>query len=344
LVAAVAVCVLLGAATALLVSGSANPSVTPAQIASADLRGVTLTVGDQASTLKSVITASGALRGAHYSVKWVESPTAGGPQLVAAEVDGSVDLAIIGDTPTLFAQAAGDHLVVIGATQVTKWKSSSPYSIVVPAGSPIHSVAQLKGKTIALTSGTSFEYVAIQILGTAHLKLSDVTVRKLPIAAGLAALENGRVDAWVTIEPYPTILGSRARVLRTAAGVYASPEYLVTPRRDLATKRKAYALADFAHRIARAYAWAALHPKALATILRANAYPELTAEEAEEVETQAKKSQATFVPISGSLIADQQAEANTFYLQGDLKRRLDVASEFDSAFNSVVTDPSGPPG
>jgi sulfonate transport system substrate-binding protein len=332
---------MVGVATALIASGVANASVTPAQVASADLRGVTLTVGDQANTLKSVVTASGALRGARYSVSWVESPTAGGPQLVAAEVDGSVDLALIGDTPTLFAQAAGDHLVVIGATQVTKWKSRSPYSIVVPAGSPIHSVSQLKGKTIALTSGTAFEYVAVQILGTAHLKLSDITVRNLPIASGLAALENGSVDAWVTIEPYPAILGSRARVLRTAAGVYTSPEYLVIPRRDLATTRKAYALADFAHRIARAYAWAALHPKAWATIERANSYPDLTVA---EVETQAKISQARFVPISKSLIADQQAEANTFYSQGDLKKRLDVASEFDAAFNSVVTDPSGSPG
>ena len=55
---------------------------------------------------------------------------------------GSIDIGSTGDIPPIFAQAAGADLVYIGA-EPPKPKAEV---ILVAQGSPIHNVAELKGK------------------------------------------------------------------------------------------------------------------------------------------------------------------------------------------------------
>ena len=74
-------------------------------------------------------------------------------------------------------------------------------AIVIPAGSSIASVADLKGKNIAATKGTDPYFFLLQALEEAGVPLTDVTVQNLQHADGWAALQNGAVDAWAGLDP-----------------------------------------------------------------------------------------------------------------------------------------------
>ena len=98
------------------------------------LAGVTITFGDQLKEYQTIFAATNALKGAAYTVNWTNF--VGGPPVIAAEIGGSVDLGDMAETPTIFAQSAGDPVKVVAATEGANPKVS-PYDIVVPTGSPI---------------------------------------------------------------------------------------------------------------------------------------------------------------------------------------------------------------
>jgi sulfonate transport system substrate-binding protein len=70
-------------------------------------------------------------------------------------------------------------------------------AILVPKGSSIVRISDLKGKTVALNKGSNVHYLLVQALAKAGLAFRDVNVVSLPPAEGRAALENGTIDAWV---------------------------------------------------------------------------------------------------------------------------------------------------
>ena len=92
-----------------------------------------------------------------------------------AETGGSVDLGDMAETPTIFAQAAGDPVKVVAAT-VSANPKVSPFDLVVPANSSIKSIAQLKGQSVAVQEGTVEQYFFVQELQKAHIPYSGVHV------------------------------------------------------------------------------------------------------------------------------------------------------------------------
>ncbi|ADO07888.1 Putative aliphatic sulfonates-binding protein precursor (plasmid) [Pantoea vagans C9-1] len=78
------------------------------------------------------------------ALHWIEFPA--GPQMLEGLNIGSIDLAATGDAPPTFAQAAQADLVYLGHSPA----NPKTEAIVVPADSPIKSVADLKGKRVAL--------------------------------------------------------------------------------------------------------------------------------------------------------------------------------------------------
>jgi sulfonate transport system substrate-binding protein len=79
------------------------------------------------------------------TVKWYEFQA--GPPILEAMNAGSVSIGMTGDSPPVFAQAAGANIVYIGQ-EPSKPESSA---ILLPAGSPIKKLADLKGKRVAFT-------------------------------------------------------------------------------------------------------------------------------------------------------------------------------------------------
>jgi sulfonate transport system substrate-binding protein len=140
-----------------------------------------------------------------------------GPQLLEALGAGSLDVGMTGDTPPVFAQAAGRDLLYVGVEPPKPGSSA----ILVPTGSAMTSIASLRGKRIAFQKGSSAHYLVLRALEKAGLQYSDIQPSYLTPADARAAFETGSVDAWAIWDPYWAAAedGAHARVLTTGKGL-----------------------------------------------------------------------------------------------------------------------------
>jgi aliphatic sulfonates family ABC transporter substrate-binding protein len=139
-----------------------------------------------------------------FDVQWVEFQF--GPPMLEAMRVGSIDLGACGDTPPVFAQAArGDLLYVSGLR-------SGAQAILLPAGSSIKTLADLKGRKLAFGRGSSAHYFAIRALEKAGLRYDQVETIYLGPADAGAAFERGAIDAWCIWDPYRALFENRPGV------------------------------------------------------------------------------------------------------------------------------------
>lgn len=184
-----------------LLSVSLSLSLALASVLPADAA-TQLRIGYQkSSTLISLLKSNGDLEKAlakqDVSISWHEFPN-GQPLLEALNV-GNIDVsADVADTVPVFAQAAGAQLTYFAQEA----PSPSAQAIIVRDDSPLRSVAQLKGKKVAVTKAAGSHYLLLAALAKAGLKFSDIEPAYLTPADGRAAFENRKVDAWVTWEPF----------------------------------------------------------------------------------------------------------------------------------------------
>ncbi len=323
--------VLLAGAGATAGSMALAASAAPAAASGTtpNLSGVTLNFGDQLKEYQTIVDATGALKGAKYKVAW--SNFIGGPPIIAAETGGSVDLGYTAETPTIFAQAAGDPVKVVAIAEGLA--SESPYAVMVPKGSSIKKVSQLKGKSIAIQVGTVEQYVAIKLLQKAGLSYKDVSVENLPITAGETALDNGDVDAASTTQPFIALVGqaNKGKVLATGAGTALTLSYIVAAQSALNNPKKAAAIADFVVRLYKSQAILRKDPKLAAqTYVKTYGVPLSVAEDA------VKTVSSQPVPVSSTIINYQQQEANTFTRLGLISKTLNVSKIYDTSLNKKI--------
>ncbi|WP_276487744.1 sulfonate ABC transporter substrate-binding protein [Ectopseudomonas mendocina] len=159
-------------------------------------------------------------------VKWTEFP--GGPQLLEGLNVGSVDFGVTGETPPVFAQAAGADLLYVAHEP----PAPTGEAILVPKDSSIKSVAELKGKKVALNKGSNVHYLLVRALEDAGLKYSDITPVYLPPADARAAFERGSVDAWVIWDPFQSAAEQQlqARSLRDGSGLVDNHQFYLATR------------------------------------------------------------------------------------------------------------------
>jgi sulfonate transport system substrate-binding protein len=192
------------------------------------------------------------------TVTWVKS--AGSNKANEALRANAIDVGSTAGSAALLARSNGSPIQVIDIFSQPEWAA-----IVVPKGSPITSVADLKGKKIAATKGTDPYFFLLQALETAGLKPADVTVEALQHADGWAALQNGSVDAWAGLDPIMAGAEEAGATLlyRNVAfnsyGFLDATESFIKDKPDLAQ-----AVVD-AYEQARA--WAQAHPDETAAIL-----------------------------------------------------------------------------
>ncbi|HYQ38380.1 MAG TPA: aliphatic sulfonate ABC transporter substrate-binding protein [Pseudomonas sp.] len=242
-----------------------------------------LRIGYQkSSTLISLLKAQGTLeqRLAKQDVKisWHEFPN-GLPLLEALNV-GNVDLsADVADTVPVFAQAAGARLTYFAQEA----PSPAAQAIVVPADSKLQKLGDLKGKKIAVTKAAGSHYLLIAALEKAGLKFSDIEPAYLSAADGRAAFENGKVDAWVTWEPF---LSGVQRQLKTRT---------LADGKGLAAYQRYYLAAT---------PYAQAHPQVLAEVFDA------LRETGQWLKAHPQQAAATLGPLWGGLDADTVVQAN----------------------------------
>jgi sulfonate transport system substrate-binding protein len=328
-----AVLVLGGLAALTACSSSSSSTSTPSSSSSTasaqvDVASVTLRIGDQAGTgAEALLTAAGLISKIPFKVQW--SDFTSGPPMLQAMAAGSVDVGGVGNAPPVFAAAGGDQLAIVGAFQSNPLGSA----LLVPKGSPITSVAQLRGKKIAVAQGSSADYHLLTVLNKAGIPVKDVDLVYLQPAEGLAALTSGHVDAWDIWSPFVEEgeLQDGATALVTGVG-YGSPySFEVASRAALADPGKAAAIRDLISLLAQAHQWANAHLSAWAAVwAKATGLPISTMNKAASDDAELS------TPITAAVVGSEQEVSNAFTTAGLIPVQVNFSNFVDTQFNSAV--------
>jgi sulfonate transport system substrate-binding protein len=333
---AASVIALSGLAAAACSSSSGSSSSTAAAAATAspsssvNLSSVTLNVGDQKGTgAEAVLKAAGLLSTLPFKVNW--SDFTSGPPMLEAMASGSVDIGGVGDAPPVFAASGGEGVEIVGARTTP---TGDQDAIVVPKGSSITSIQQLKGKKIAYGSGSSANYHLLTVLTKAGLTKSDVTLVSLQPSNALAAFTSGAVDAWDIWPPYvqQVVAQDGARVLAIGPQ-YGSPySFEVASKAAIANPEKAAAIKVYLATLDKAYVWTATHPTAWGAAwgLAAGLPASIT-------DVAAKVDATTPVAISSAVTASEQNLVSQFYKAGLIPNNVDMSGYITTQFNSTVS-------
>jgi sulfonate transport system substrate-binding protein len=238
-------------------------------------------------------------------IRWVEFPA--GPQLLEGLNVGSIDFGTVGEAPPIFAQAAGANLVYVA----NQPPAPAGEAIVVPKDSTIKSVAELKGRKVALNKGSNVHYLLVKALEKAGVKYGEVQVVFLPPADARAAFERGAVDAWVIWDPFLAAAEKQigARVLADGKGLVSNHQFYLAAR-PYADKNPLIVQAII-EELARLDKWAEGNAKEVAAVLA----PQIGLD-AGITELAAQRFAYGIKPISAAVAAEQQKIADVFF---DLK-------------------------
>lgn len=124
---------------------------------------------------------------------------ADGPTIIAAMESGSIDVGYIGP---------GAHVLSIqGTADIFAFAHlGNADEVIASKDKGINDIADLKGKTIAVASGTSSETILNMTLKEAGLEESDVTLMDMDASAIVTAMISGSVDAAATWSPNTTAI------------------------------------------------------------------------------------------------------------------------------------------
>jgi sulfonate transport system substrate-binding protein len=247
-------------------------------------------------------------------VAWTEFPA--GPQLLEGLNVGAVDVGFVGEAPPIFAQAAGAKFVYIGNDPA----SPQAEAIVVPRGSPLKSVAELKGRRVAFNRGSNVHYLLVKALEAHGLKYADVTPVYLTPADARAAFERNAVDAWAIWDPFLSAAEKQlgARQLADATGVADNYAYYLAEA-GYAQANPQVLRALFEDTRERA-AFVQADPARAAAIIAPVQGLDLAV-----VESSLRRYRFGVQPLTPAVAAAQQRIADTFHELGLIPRAIRVA-------------------
>jgi sulfonate transport system substrate-binding protein len=238
----------------------------------------------------------------HVEVKWTEFPA--GPQLLEGLNVGAIDFGTVGEAPPIFAQAAGADLIYVG----NEPPASAAEAILVPKDSPIKTVAELRGKKVALNKGSNVHFLLVKLLEKAGVQYKDIDAIFLTPADARAAFERGSVDAWAIWEPFLAAAQRQtgARILADGNGVVSNHQFFLASR-PYASKR-ADVVALVLEEVAAVDEWAKTNPKEAAAALS----PQIGLDQP-TLELALSRGGYGVKPVDDAVIAEQQRIADSFY-------------------------------
>jgi aliphatic sulfonates family ABC transporter substrate-binding protein len=246
-------------------------------------------------------------------VSWLEF--AFGPPMLEAMRVGSIDIGGVGDTPPVFAQAAHADLVYF-ASRPANGDSSG---LLVPPGSTLQALADLKGKKVAFGRGSSAHNLTLAALEKAELTIDDIQPIYLAPADAAAAFAHGDIDAWTIWDPYFAIAEARPGVRVLASSSTISPQNSFY----LASRAYATAAPQVLDRLVTSLgevgAWCEAHKPELAQLLSQGTGVPLP-----DMKRATDRNSFTTVPMTDALLDDQQRIADRFARSHLIPGKLNV--------------------
>jgi sulfonate transport system substrate-binding protein len=327
--AIVASALLAGGAAACSSSGSPGADSSPSpSISAVNVSSVTLNIGDQAGAgEKALLTAAGLINKLPFKADW--SDFTSGPPMLQAMGSGSIDVGSVGDAPPVFEAAAGGQIAVVSATVA----DPDAGALLVPKNSPIKTVADLRGKTIAVAQGSSANYHLLALLEKNGLTIKDVTVDYLQPAEAQAAFASGHVDAWDVWSPYIEQAEAQdgATVLANGSAVGKTYSFVVASRAALADPAKAAAIRDYLTLLDQADNWVGKHPAAWAA-----AWAQATGLPSSVMLKAVKDDLDVPQAITPAVISSEQSVANAFSSAGLIPTKVDFSDYAVTTFNNIL--------
>lgn len=246
-------------------------------------------------------------------IKWVEF-TFGPPMLEAMNV-GSLDFGTVGNTPPVFAQAARARLVYFAAQPST----GANQAILLPEGSTIQAVSELRGKRLVYARGSSAHDLAVAAIEQAGLNWNDIQRIELPPADAGAAFARGNVDAWSIWDPFYALTEVQrgVRVLIRGNQVEAQNSYFLAARPFAEANPRL--MGDVLAELAKVGGWCGANRGEVARLQTAE-----TGIPIEAMQRGAERAGFNIVPLNDAIIAQQQRVADRFHRLGLIPRPVQV--------------------
>ncbi|NVN51914.1 ABC transporter substrate-binding protein [Mycolicibacterium hippocampi] len=300
----------------------------PETVPLSELADLTLQVGDQKGGTESLLRAAGALDDLPYQVAF--STFTSGPPQVEAATAGKIDFAITGNTPPIFGAASNARIKVVSAYD----GGGIGDQILVLADSPITSIDQLRGKSIAVGKGSSAHGHVLAQLDNAGLTPEDVKLVFLQPADALGAFTQRQADAWAIWDPYTAQTAEQlpVRSIGQARDVTNGYWFGVASDQALADPKRNTALADLLVRYEKAARWARDNPRQWA-----ESYANAVGLDLEVAEVSQSRSVRLPTELDDEVVASEQEIADLFAESGQI---ASPAPEFenwvDRRFNETL--------
>lgn len=121
-----------------------------------------------------------------------------GKDALKSVLDGKADLAIVADTPFMFALMNGSDIGILAGVS----QSRRALAIVTRNDRGIKDLKDLTGKTVGLTMGTNLTYFFDAMLQVNGMAPSTVKVANMKPDESIHAFKAGQIDAAALFQPY----------------------------------------------------------------------------------------------------------------------------------------------
>ncbi|MDQ2698177.1 MAG: aliphatic sulfonate ABC transporter substrate-binding protein [Actinomycetota bacterium] len=269
--------------------------------------------------------------GGDVTINWLQS--AGSNKANEALRAGAIDVGSTAGSAALLARSNGSPIQVIDLYSQPEWAA-----IVVPAGSPITSVEDLRGASIAATKGTDPYFFLLQTLDEAGIGLDEVTIQNLQHADGGAALTSGAVDAWSGLDPIMAATEIDAGTQLIYRNIDFNTYGFLNATEDFITNHP-----DLAQLVVDAYekarAWAIDNPEETAAILAEVAGIDIEVARTVLIE----RTVLDLNPVPGAAQrAVLEVVGPIFVESGDVASQDLIDAALDSLFNTTFIDAADP--
>jgi sulfonate transport system substrate-binding protein len=247
-------------------------------------------------------------------VQWVEFQF--GPPMLEAMRVNAIDIGAVGDTPPVFAQAAHGDLLYIAAQR------GGGQAILVPPGSTLQTLHDLKGKKVAFGRGSSAHNLTIAALEKGGLTYADIQPIYLGPADAGPAFERGAIDAWTIWDPYYALFETRpgVRVLAKWTEITVQNSFFMASRAYV--EANASVTANVIGEFTRIATWARSHRPELAALIAQETGMPLDA-----VQRATDRAPFQVLPMDDAIANNQQIVANRFRSLGLIPVDIKVSDQ-----------------
>lgn len=233
---------------------------------------------------------------------------------------GQFDIGMFGDIPglSLLGQGFPGKIIAAGLGGPAR------ESVLVKTDSPYKTLADLKGKRLAITKGSTNEMVMEGIMTKLGMKWADFQLVNMNPPEKATALQLGQVDAVVAWEPVPAVIATKGIGRRIVSGEgYIDDNLGVVIANEAILKKAPDAVVRFLRGLHEGAAYAQSHPDEMVGLLADKL------KVGRPVLIDAIPSQWWYVEIYADTLANWQKTADFLFAQKRVKEKMDVAKLVD---------------